>query len=60
MTFYSVSIEPEHFYLDIEIHNYLKIHPKIQQICEKKIELLSLNLLFGLMVCMKMMATLKI
>ena len=36
MTFYSVSIEPEHFYLDIEIHNYLKIHPKIQQICEKK------------------------
>jgi len=37
MTFYSGSIEPEHFYLDIEIHNYLKIHPKIQQICEKKI-----------------------
>ena len=43
MTFYAASIEPENFYLDIEIDNYLKIHPKIQQICEKKIDNYKIN-----------------
>ena len=43
MTFDAASIEPEHFYIDIEIDNYLKIHPTIQQICEKKIDNYKIN-----------------
>ena len=45
MTFDADNIEPEQFYIDIEIDNYLKIHPKIQQICEKKIDNYKINLI---------------
>ena len=43
MTFYDGSLKTEHFYLDIEIHNYLRIHTKIQQICKKKIDNYKIN-----------------
>ena len=43
ITFDAASIEPEHFYIDVEIENYLKIHPTIQQICEKKIDNYKIN-----------------
>ena len=43
MTFDAASIEPEHSYIDIEIDNYLKIHPKIKQICEKRIDNYKIN-----------------
>ena len=43
MTFDAASIEPEHLYIDLEIDNYFKIHPKIQQICEKEIDNYKIN-----------------
>jgi len=43
MTFDAASVEPAHSYIDIEIDNYLKIHPAIQQLCEKKINNYKIN-----------------
>ena len=38
MTFEVNSIQPEHLYIEIEVENYQKIHPKIKKICKKEID----------------------
>ena len=45
MTFETNSIDPENLYIDIELDNYLKINPKIQQLCERKIDNFRFNFL---------------